>query len=432
MADTAIRNEEEKKEYFDSPEVLDQKVEMLAQMIQASQHMVAFTGAGISTACGIPDYRSGFDTVLETGPGCWETLANKKKYEDSKKAAAAKSGKPKAAQAATKDQLRASIQKAYPSKTHMALVELTEKQHLKFIISQNVDGLHRKSGIPGSNLAELHGNTNLEICEECGREYLRDTRVRTAKKVHEHRTGRKCESPGCDGFLKDTIINFNEPLNSSVLELGQANAASADLCLAMGSSLRVSPANQMPLATAQNGGNLVLINLQATPIDQYATLVIHGKCDDVMVLLMKKLQYQIPAWQMRKRLEVSLVDEGTKVQFRGVDETRQPFVLYDQITIEGLGNKQNFPSQKQQQQPYKKTLPTEDCPESFTTNLKFFGHYKEKNLKLTIKMEELQAFGSIVYECVMDSQSGQWELVVMQDPDRNIVGAAEFTQSPRQ
>ena len=78
----------------------------------------------------------------------------------------------------------------------------------------------------------------------------------------------------------------------------------------------------MPLATAQNGGNLVLINLQATPIDQYATLVINGKCDDVMVLLMKKLGYQIPAWQLRKRLEVSLVDEGTKVQFRGVDETR--------------------------------------------------------------------------------------------------------------
>ena len=73
-------------------------------MIQASQHMVAFTGAGISTACGIPDYRSGFDTVLETGPGCWETLANKKKFEEQKKAAAAaKSGKPKAAQAATKD-----------------------------------------------------------------------------------------------------------------------------------------------------------------------------------------------------------------------------------------------------------------------------------------------------------------------------------------
>ena len=62
----------------------------------------------------------------------------------------------------------------------MAMVELTEREHLKFIVSQNVDGLHRKSGIPAANLSELHGNTNLEVCEECGREYMRDTRVRNA------------------------------------------------------------------------------------------------------------------------------------------------------------------------------------------------------------------------------------------------------------
>ena len=77
MADTAHKTEEEKKEYFDEPEVLKNKCEILAQMILASQHFVAFTGAGISTACGIPDYRSGHNTVLETGPGCWETAANK-------------------------------------------------------------------------------------------------------------------------------------------------------------------------------------------------------------------------------------------------------------------------------------------------------------------------------------------------------------------
>jgi hypothetical protein len=77
MADTALKTEEEKKEYFDEPEVLENKCEILAQMILSSQHFVAFTGAGISTACGIPDYRSGYNTVLETGPGCWETAANK-------------------------------------------------------------------------------------------------------------------------------------------------------------------------------------------------------------------------------------------------------------------------------------------------------------------------------------------------------------------
>ena len=87
MADTAHKTEEEKKEFFDPPEVLENKVSMLAEMILASNHFVAFTGAGISTACGIPDYRSGYNTVLETGPGCWETAANKQKYEKSQKAA---------------------------------------------------------------------------------------------------------------------------------------------------------------------------------------------------------------------------------------------------------------------------------------------------------------------------------------------------------
>jgi NAD-dependent SIR2 family protein deacetylase len=202
MADTAIKTEEEKKEFFDAPDILDMKVQMLAEMILASSHMVSFTGAGISTACGIPDYRSGFNTVLETGPGCWESAANKQKYKtEQKKMPVGKSG------------LRTSIQKAYPSKTHMALFELMEQGHLKHLVSQNVDGLHRKSGIKPENLSELHGNTNLEICEECGAEYMRDQRVRTAQKVKEHRTGRTCDNTNCNGYLKDTIINFGENLN---------------------------------------------------------------------------------------------------------------------------------------------------------------------------------------------------------------------------
>ena len=73
------------------------------------------------------------------------------------------------AKPADKKTLQTAIQKAYPSKTHMALVELFEKKHLKYIVSQNVDGLHRKSGIPPENISELHGNTNLEVCMDCGR-----------------------------------------------------------------------------------------------------------------------------------------------------------------------------------------------------------------------------------------------------------------------
>lgn len=77
----------------------------------------------------------------------------------------------------------------------MALVELMEQKHLKHIVSQNVDGLHRKSGIIPENLTEVHGNTNLEVCLKCGKEYMRDFRVRNAQKVHDHNTGRKCDRP---------------------------------------------------------------------------------------------------------------------------------------------------------------------------------------------------------------------------------------------
>lgn len=76
MASSAIKTEEEKKEYFDSPKELEIKIQKLAKLIMKSKHFVAFTGAGISTASGIPDYRSGANTVLPTGPGCWETAAN--------------------------------------------------------------------------------------------------------------------------------------------------------------------------------------------------------------------------------------------------------------------------------------------------------------------------------------------------------------------
>ena len=201
MADTAIKSEEEKKEYFDTPEELDSKCELLAQWILASDHFVAFTGAGISTSAGIPDFRSGFDTVLPTGPGAWEKAANKAKVPKEKKI------------------VKTTIQKAMPTDTHMALLALMEARLLKFLISQNVDGLHRKSGISSDMIAELHGNTNLEICSKCSREYLRDFRVRNAQEVHDHKTGRKCEDPVCIGDLHDTIINFNEVLISDIMKL---------------------------------------------------------------------------------------------------------------------------------------------------------------------------------------------------------------------
>ena len=103
----------------------------------------------------------------------------------------------------------------------MAMVELQNRDHLQMIISQNVDGLHRKSGILPDKLSELHGNTNLELCSKCSKEHMRDYKVRCAKGAHKHQTGRKCEKPGCDGMLKDSIINFGDNLEEHIqIKLG--------------------------------------------------------------------------------------------------------------------------------------------------------------------------------------------------------------------
>ena len=108
------------------------------------------------------------------------------------------------------------MSKAYPTKTHMALVELHKQKKLNHIISQNIDGLHLKSGIPENSISELHGNRNLEICTKCNKQYLRDVGVRTAKVAKEHLTGRLCDDSSCKGELKDSIINFGEPLNPEI------------------------------------------------------------------------------------------------------------------------------------------------------------------------------------------------------------------------
>jgi len=102
----------------------------------------------------------------------------------------------------------------------MALVQLMRKGYLKHIISQNIDGLHRKSGIPQSGITELHGNTNLEICEKCASGYMRDFRVRTATKNNDHSTGRNCDNSECNGALHDSIINFGESLKTEDYQEG--------------------------------------------------------------------------------------------------------------------------------------------------------------------------------------------------------------------
>ncbi|KAL9007197.1 MAG: hypothetical protein Q9180_009727, partial [Flavoplaca navasiana] len=174
------------KEHHESLDSIDRKAKLLAEQIRKSKHLIAFTGAGISTSAGIPDFR---------GPdGVW-TLKRQGRVRDLKAVNALQ---------------------AIPTPTHMALVELQNRGILKYLVSQNCDGLHRKSGMLPvcllrlfpvldrvwlvltvacefqDRISELHGNSNREYCKDCGKEYIRDFRAVAAyeKTVHDHRTGR--------------------------------------------------------------------------------------------------------------------------------------------------------------------------------------------------------------------------------------------------
>jgi len=255
------------KEFFDTKPELEAKCEKLAQMISKARHVIAFTGAGVSTGAGIADFRSGMNTSLPTGPGLWE--------------------RPKGE---TPSNILEQCVQARPSPTHGFLFRLWKVGVLKHIISQNVDGLHRKSGITADALSELHGNIFVERCVKCGREYERDFNTICSGGF----TGRDCDAPRCGGRLRHSGVGFGDDLPQKVVQKAWDEAEAADLCLALGSSITVTPASEMPAWVAQRSSRrrdagLVIVNLQATPCDSIAALRINGMVDDVMGMLEAKL-----------------------------------------------------------------------------------------------------------------------------------------------
>jgi len=243
---------------------LEQKIDLAVKWIAESKRLVIFTGAGISTDSGLPDFRGpdGMWTRRDAGlpppkSPSWETVQ--------------------------------------PNQGHYLIVELLEMGKLDYLISQNVDGLHAKSGIPFEKLAELHGNLYFMRCLSCGKKLtfeeagwnkrLHGMGFRTSKQRARHP---RC--PDCEGRLINSIVNFGDPLPADELNEGMRRSAESDVFFVIGSSLVVYPAASMPGVAQQNGAKLIILNQGETPYDRAADLKFSESIAEVLPPIVEKVK----------------------------------------------------------------------------------------------------------------------------------------------
>ena len=193
---------------------------------------------------------------------------------------------------------KCSFDRARPTPTHMALVELQRAGFVRYLVSCNVDCLHIRSGFPRDRLAELHGNCFAERCDACGSEYIRDFEMPS---VGFKPTGRRCVAVKgkrrCSGQLRDQVLDWDDALPPKELRAAERHSREASLSLVLGSSLQIIPSCNLPLKTVRGGkGKLAIVNLQKTGKDKKADVVIHEKTDIVMAGLMRRLGLTIPEY----------------------------------------------------------------------------------------------------------------------------------------
>jgi len=227
------------------PDDVNSRIQILAQWMYEAKHLVVFTGAGISTESGLPDFR---------GPdGMWTR-------------------RDKGLPPRPMDRPWESVQ---PNSGHYAIVELQNLGKLAFLISQNVDNLHIKSGIAVECLAELHGNMTKMRCQHCGETVDRDAQ----------RT--RCV---CGGPLAPSVVDFGQSLPGKDLRLAFEHSRRSDLFVVVGSSLVVTPAADMPREALRSGAKLVIINQGETPLDSFAHLRFREVIGDVLPRSVRRLK----------------------------------------------------------------------------------------------------------------------------------------------
>lgn len=255
------------------------EIELLANLIVAAKKIVVFTGAGISTESGIPDFRSPggiwdrfdpddftyqkFVSSLETRRKQWQLLS-----------------------------LGAVIANIEPNPAHYAIAELYRLGKLDCVITQNIDNLHRKAGVPEDRIFELHGNMQWARCLNCHQRFPMEEILPRIKEGIE-----VPECPNCRGMLKPDAVFFGEQLPQRTLIEATHRSQNCDLFIVVGSTLVVYPAAYMPVYAKEAGAKIAIVNLTPTDLDQYATVVIHSKAGETLQKVMQKVHGKLTQYR---------------------------------------------------------------------------------------------------------------------------------------
>lgn len=252
----------------------DEGIARLAELIADAKHLVAFTGAGISTESGIPDFRS--------PGGIW----NRYKPIDYQTFMSSEEGKREYWRRGRNTY--AVIREAQPNPAHLALAELERLDKLDLLITQNIDGLHTLTGSSPERTIELHGTAHRVFCMNCGATETRDSisaRLDAGEAIPACRV--------CGGVLRASTVAFGEPLPREPWQRAAAAAGRSDLFLIIGSSLVVNPAAQLPKIAANAGAYIVILNQTPTPLDDLAQLLLRGTAGAAMARVMPEVRRRL-------------------------------------------------------------------------------------------------------------------------------------------
>jgi NAD-dependent deacetylase len=238
------------------------QISKIADKIKSGGNNVVFTGAGISTESGIPDYRS--------QGGIWDKF--RPVYFDEFMSSRDARGEYWQRWV----ELYQGILEARPNPAHLALAELYERGFLQAVVTQNVDGLHQDSGLPDDRIIELHGNTRRIRCMSC-------RRIAPVEGVRDRlASGDPAPECDCGGFLKPDTISFGQSMPVAEVEKAVELSRKSDFFMVVGSTLLVQPAAHMPIYAKENGAFLAIVNLSDTPCDEMCDALIRQKAGDVL------------------------------------------------------------------------------------------------------------------------------------------------------